>query len=208
VPDFNLKGDDSEWGSEEQSSHRRKRRWIWISISLAVILIAAVAGYVRFQHPSETGIGETSNAGDTNLQIGRDSLKVVPSAQDTFHTSVVMADSGQPSLSQSVDSTLVSVAKAETHELESTRPEVSITTARRYTLQLSAWQSEAKANEEVARLRALGIEAFISYSLPETSGKVWHRVRVGHFGTVGEAKRAAGEMVDSLVAGYTIEKDN
>ena len=208
MPDFNLKGEESEWGSEDKLSRPRKRKWMWIALSLAVVLIAGVGGYALFESGRVQQMGEMPSVTTTNLESGHTSLGVIPALPETSQTSVAMGDSVSTNLTGSQDSAGLSAIVSENRVGENPMPVAPSTTSRRYTLQLSAWQSEAKANEEAARLQAHGLEAFISRSLPETSGRVWHRVRVGHFATVSDARKTAEAMVDSLVSGFTVEKDN
>lgn len=56
-----------------------------------------------------------------------------------------------------------------------------------YSFQTSSWKAKAKAEQEVNRLRALGLNAFaVEVNLPEKGG-TWYRVRVGSFNSEKEA---------------------
>ena len=57
-----------------------------------------------------------------------------------------------------------------------------------YNFQVSSWRDKLKAETEVKRLRALGMNTFIVEAyLPQKGGK-WYRVRVGSFNTEKEAQ--------------------
>ena len=50
-----------------------------------------------------------------------------------------------------------------------------------FTVQVSAWESQSKADEEVAKLTSAGFPAFVE------AGGQWHRVCVGKYGSRDEA---------------------
>jgi len=59
-------------------------------------------------------------------------------------------------------------------------------------VQVSSWNSKAKADEEAARLNGAGLSAFVESS--EVGGETWFRVRVGHYATIKEAREAAAQL--------------
>jgi cell division septation protein DedD len=64
-----------------------------------------------------------------------------------------------------------------------------------YTVQLSSWRTQAKADREARRYRGMGIEAYVQRAdLPETG--TWYRVRFGRYPALSEARRAAASAVD------------
>jgi cell division septation protein DedD len=67
-----------------------------------------------------------------------------------------------------------------------------------YTVQVSAWQSRSKADEEVAKLEQAGFPAFVEGKT--IGGETWYRVRVGKYPTSGEA-RAERERLQKMLAG-------
>ncbi|MDH3252812.1 MAG: SPOR domain-containing protein [Ignavibacteria bacterium] len=67
-----------------------------------------------------------------------------------------------------------------------------------YTVQVSAWLSRSKADEEVARLEQAGLPAFVE-SKP-IGGETWYRVRVGKYPTSGEA-RVERDKLQKMLAG-------
>jgi DedD protein len=58
-----------------------------------------------------------------------------------------------------------------------------------FTVQVSAWMSRGKADEEASRLTSAGYTAFVEDA--NVDGEVWYRVRVGRYATEQEAKDAA-----------------
>jgi cell division protein FtsN len=75
-----------------------------------------------------------------------------------------------------------------------TKPGIGIPTSGsgNYTVQVSSWNSKAKADEEAARLNGAGLSAFVESS--EVGGETWFRVRVGHYATIKEAREAAAQL--------------
>jgi cell division septation protein DedD len=61
-----------------------------------------------------------------------------------------------------------------------------------YTIQVSAWQSRSKADEEVSKLSQAGFPAYVEASA--IGGDTWYRVRVGRYQTRNEA----GEQRDKF----------
>jgi hypothetical protein len=64
-----------------------------------------------------------------------------------------------------------------------------------YTLQVSSWRTSARAQTEAARLRARGLEAYVTEADLGARG-TWYRVRVGRYAGVSEARRAAQALVE------------
>jgi cell division protein FtsN len=62
----------------------------------------------------------------------------------------------------------------------------------KYAIQVSAWETQAKANEEAARLTAAGYPAYVTEGFVE--GETWYRVRVGHYATMGDAQAALRQL--------------
>ncbi|MGA9115430.1 MAG: SPOR domain-containing protein [Bacteroidota bacterium] len=69
----------------------------------------------------------------------------------------------------------------------------------RFTVQVSSWTTAAKANREVARLAAAGLDAYVTEGL--VLGRTWHRVRIGRYATEQEASRAASLLLELLENG-------
>ncbi|MDZ7766890.1 MAG: SPOR domain-containing protein [Melioribacteraceae bacterium] len=57
-----------------------------------------------------------------------------------------------------------------------------------YNVQVSSWRSSIKANDEVKRLRSQGHDAFVVQAYLPSKGGTWHRVRIGGFNSVDEAR--------------------
>ena len=61
-----------------------------------------------------------------------------------------------------------------------------------YTIQVSSWTSQPKAESEAARLATAGYSAFVEEG--SVGGTMWYRVRVGRYATESEAKNAIAAM--------------
>ena len=64
-----------------------------------------------------------------------------------------------------------------------------------YTIQLSSWRTQSKANREVRRYQELGLEAYVQQA-DITGMGTWYRVRIGRYPGLTEAKNAARSLVD------------
>jgi len=64
-----------------------------------------------------------------------------------------------------------------------------------YTIQLSSWRTQAKADREVRRYQEMGLEAYVQQADVPGMG-TWYRVRVGRYPGLTEARDAAGSLVD------------
>ena len=61
-----------------------------------------------------------------------------------------------------------------------------------FSIQVSAWETQAKANEEAAKLTAAGYPAYVAEGNVE--GETWYRVRVGRYATMSDAQSALGQV--------------
>lgn len=64
-----------------------------------------------------------------------------------------------------------------------------------YTIQLSAWRTEAKARSQARHYQDLGLEAYVQRAEMPGMG-TWYRVRVGKYPRLSEARRAAQALVN------------
>jgi hypothetical protein len=61
-----------------------------------------------------------------------------------------------------------------------------------YAIQVSAWETQAKANEQAAKLTEAGFPAYVTEGFVE--GETWYRVRVGRYSTMVEAQKALQQL--------------
>jgi hypothetical protein len=62
----------------------------------------------------------------------------------------------------------------------------------RYTIQFSAWQSKAKADEQASLLTAGGFDAYVDEG--KMDGETWYRVRVGRYNSRADAREVIGRL--------------
>lgn len=62
-----------------------------------------------------------------------------------------------------------------------------------YNVQVSSWQNPIKAENEAKRLIQAGYDAFIVKAYLPSKGGTWHRVRIGGFNSVDEARKFSNE---------------
>jgi len=85
------------------------------------------------------------------------------------------------------------------------------TTGRGFTVQVSAWRTEAKARREADKLLQRGYQAYVQPAelAPDQYGEkggMWYRVRVGSYATLAEARNAADQLTSLLESGYWIDR--
>ena len=64
-----------------------------------------------------------------------------------------------------------------------------------YTIQLSSWKTETKADREARRYQEMGLEAYVQKADIPGMG-TWYRVRVGRYPALTDAQEAARSLVD------------
>jgi cell division protein FtsN len=74
-----------------------------------------------------------------------------------------------------------------------------------YTVQVSSWLTMSKANEQVTKLNAAGLDAFISKAT--VTGETRYRVRVGRYATMRDAEAAAARLSDMLENGIWVARE-
>ena len=86
------------------------------------------------------------------------------------------------------------------------RPMVSIPSSGsgNFTVQVSSWASKAKADEEVTRLKEVGLDAFVQDG--SVGGENWYRVRVGRYGSSKEATEAASKLQGMMEGGVWVAR--
>jgi hypothetical protein len=62
----------------------------------------------------------------------------------------------------------------------------------RFTIQFSAWQSKAKADEQASLLTAGGFDAYVDEGT--SGGERWYRVRVGRYASRADAREVIGRL--------------
>jgi cell division septation protein DedD len=99
------------------------------------------------------------------------------------------------------------VAPAESSSISPVDTSVQMRGPGEFAIQLSAWLSAKRAEKELRRLRRFGLDVYLSQSEPDSLGRTWNRIRMGRYQTLEEAKRVADKFLDTLVVGYTFEKE-
>jgi hypothetical protein len=60
----------------------------------------------------------------------------------------------------------------------------------RFCFQISSWKLRRQAENEVARMKGLGLNAFIVEAEVPSKGGTWYRVRIGYFNSIEETENA------------------
>lgn len=64
----------------------------------------------------------------------------------------------------------------------------------KYFFQVSSWKNKSKAEEEAARLKRAGHNAFITEAYIANKGGTWYRVRIGYFNSADETELYMNRM--------------
>jgi cell division protein FtsN len=86
------------------------------------------------------------------------------------------------------------------------KPQITTTEDGRYTVQVSSWRTQYKAEQDAQRYLSAGFDAYIQRAyVPEKDG-TWYRVRVGRFATAGEAEQMAFRLAGLLESGFWVDR--
>jgi cell division protein FtsN len=196
VPDLNLKGEEEqEPQAQEPSGVRRGKGWVGIvAATLVVAIVAFAVVKLGLLQPQE----RESTQPETQSILRSDTLSQRAGVSDTLVKDSRVAHA--PALSNVALPESVSVSLVDTSVQKGGSGE--------YAIQLSAWLSGKGAAKELRRLRRYGLDVYLTESEPDSLGRVWNRIRLGHYQSLDEAKRVADRFLDTLVVGYTFEKEN
>ena len=152
---------------------------IFVVSGIIIILIAII--YFAFS------VGETPTSEDLtpSKQFSQSETEgEVISRETAVSTPIIESQE-----TRSVGSPLEISSQDNTSEVEEIR--ISNLIFRRgneFNVQVSSWRSAIKADEEMKRLKALGYKAFVVQAYLPAKGGTWHRVRIGGFKSVDEAR--------------------
>jgi cell division septation protein DedD len=196
VPDLNLKGEE-----EQQSPGRkppgRRRGIVFVSAFAGTLVIIAIAVFIVVK----LGLLQPQEREATQPEF--------PAAfkPDTISQKIQTADT------LAADSTKIGLPSAsiaaipESSGVSLTDTSAQMKSSGQFTIQVSAWRSAKRAAEELRRLKRFGLDVYLTQSSPDSLGRVWNRIRMGHYQTLDEAKRVADKLLDTLVVGYTFERE-
>jgi len=195
VPDLNLKGEEEqETPALEPSKHRRGTVLIGVLVGALVVVVAVVAAFklgllqpqerkaIQSEPPSAVESDTVSQMTGVLDTLAKDSI----GTQAPLASTAVQAESSSIS---SVDTSLQMIGPGG------------------FTIQISAWLSAKRAEKELRRLRRLGLDVYLTQSEPDSLGRIWNRIRMGHYQTLDEASAVADRFLDTLIVGYTFEKE-
>jgi hypothetical protein len=195
MPDLNLKGEgEQESPVQEPSRHGRRRVWIGMLAGTLVVAIAVFAvvklGLLQLREQETTQL-------EAPPALRSDTISQTSGVADTLVKDSIGTRS----------SLLSTVALPESSSILPADTSVQMGGPREFTIQLSAWRSEKGAAKELRRLRRYGLDVYLIQSEPDSLGTVWNRIRMGHYQTLDEAKAVADRFLDTLVVGYTFERE-
>ena len=189
MPDLNLKGEDQQWGTLSVEAPLQSKGKTWLILLISVTFVVLVGAVFLFEP-------RINRSEDEEILQPESAVKIYAAADSLLLDSLMRR-------------ALVRYAPTEPESLTVVASDSSSrsTPSGPFTIQLSVWQSEWKASQEVKRLRGLGLDAYLMKSEPDSTREVWHRVRMGHHRSLEEAKRVGEKFLDTLVVGYTFEKE-
>ncbi|MRX45940.1 SPOR domain-containing protein [Pedobacter puniceum] len=148
-------------GSTEVKEKKKSKRWLFILIPVMLVLISAIALY--FFNPDLYNQYFNPNLNNKDVKVVMP-LGVPKEQQDN---AISRQDS---SLADSVYSEIEKNAKAQGLEIEKVKDSTNVTVSNkavpnkagiRYEIIIAAWQTKAKAEQHVKKLKENGINAFI-----------------------------------------------
>lgn len=190
--------------NEEREKYFSKN---FLLIFAAFIIIVSIIVYMLLPNKNET----SSSTSQSNTQVDsnqsenlqaslpQDGNKVIPEEESDFPRvpSIPVADkNSKPTtpVKEKVRTEPVKTGTKETgtlYKTPATDSKVGKTIyydGTNYNVQVSSWKNKEKAEQEVNRLRSLGLNAFIFEAYLPQKGGTWYRVRVGNFKTKEEAE--------------------
>ena len=97
-----------------------------------------------------------------------------------------------PEVAPPATETLPLPETAAVKETEKPTPGIIPTGTGQFTVQFSAWQSKAKADEQASLLTAGGFDAYVTEGT--MGGETWYRVRVGRYNSRADAREVIGRL--------------
>lgn len=194
MPDLNLKGEEEQQApAQESSGHWRGT----VLIGIMAVTVVVIAGFVVVR---------------LGLLRPREPELTQPEAQSTLKSDTLSHRAGALDTlvkdSIGTRAPLVStIAVPESSSVALVDTSVQMRGSGEFTIQLSAWLSGKGAARELRRLQRYGLDVYLTESEPDSLGRVWNRIRMGHYQTLDEAKRVADRFLDTLVVGYTFERE-
>jgi cell division septation protein DedD len=85
-------------------------------------------------------------------------------------------------------------------------PQVVMDTEGRYTVQVSSWRTQWRAERDAQRFSDKGFNAYVQSAYIPSLGGTWYRVRVGGYATKAEAQVMAARLAGLLESGYWIDR--
>ncbi|MDZ7359212.1 MAG: SPOR domain-containing protein [candidate division KSB1 bacterium] len=85
-------------------------------------------------------------------------------------------------------------------------PQVVMDTEGRYTVQVSSWRTQRRAERDAQRFSEKGFNAYVQSAYIPSLGGTWYRVRVGAYATKAEAREMAARLTELLESGYWVDR--
>jgi cell division protein FtsN len=212
-PPLYVPSDRTETVTDEQyykELNEEKDRYFsknFLLIFAAFIIIVSIIVYMLMPNKGETGnISNQSAAPADSMQEEKiqaslpiDTNKIIPEDESDFPrvASLPVADKNAKPVTPVKEKVIKETEKPRTNESGSLYKKPATDTkigktvyydGSTYNVQVSSWRNKEKAEQEVVRLRGLGLNAFIFEAYLPQKGGTWYRVRVGNFKTKEEAE--------------------
>jgi len=85
-------------------------------------------------------------------------------------------------------------------------PQVVMDTEGKYTVQVSSWRTQRRAERDAQRFSDKGFNAYVQTAYIPSLGGTWYRVRVGGYATKPEAREMAARLTGMLESGYWVDR--
>lgn len=195
MPDLNLKGDEEQQAPSQAAPRHRRGTVLFGALTGTLVIVFAVFVVVKL------GLLQPQEQEATQPEL-QPTFKA-----DTFSQKVRVADTLAPDSAKGPVSLANNATLPESSPVWLADSSAQAKGSGKFTIHLSTWRSGKRAADELRRLKRFGLEVYLTQSEPDSVGRVWNLIRLGHYQTLDEAKRMAEGILDTLVVGYTFERE-
>jgi cell division septation protein DedD len=202
MPDLNLKDEEEFSKSKSENPARPRQSRFHTSggdnsnkILLIAIIVLIVLGVVML---NQFGVIHLWGTGDSQVVVDLPPLEEEPVEP--------LPEAREPDLTPTPETETEAVPPTVTREPERREQprEIRPTGSGMFTVQVSAWRDQQKAETQAQRIRNAGKDAFVDATT--LNGVTWYRVRIGRYATREEAERDARDFQLLLETGWWVDR--
>jgi len=182
---------------ETRDNIKKKKSPLLYLFVISIIALAAIGYYYLFMDRPASTFDENNNTQQiTNEQTEEPNIKLNETESKTLTDNIEgkKSETKQSVLENQVNNNKIAgTNKASNQTEEEVAPNIYYNGSS-YNVQVSSWKNKSVAQREVSKLSKRGFPAFImKVYIPKFEG-TWHRVRLGPFENLTEAKKAQSKI--------------